>query len=164
MEKLILIIGGNLGDRLALIQKATVKLCEKFGFFTESSSIFETEAWGGQSSGNYLNQVLIFQTDQKPKEILELIWEIENECGRERVEKWGNRTMDIDILYLGKRVIDEKDLKIPHPHISERKFVLIPLAEIISEFVHPVFGKTQAQMLQSCTDKSKVEKYQKSPD
>lgn len=164
MEKLILIVGGNLGDRLALIQNARMQLDKIFGVSIRSSSIFETEAWGGMSTGNYLNQVLVFQTDQKPRQILNAIWEIESSCGRERLEKWGDRTMDIDILYFGENIIQEPGLIIPHPHISKRKFVLEPLVEVIPDFIHPILGKNQVQLLEACDDHSKVIKYQKSPE
>lgn len=163
MEKLILIIGGNLGDKAALIEKAKEKLVKKIGDLLVSSSIFETEAWGGKSSGNYLNQILVFQSDQKPEKILKHIWQIEKECGRERNEKWGDRTMDIDILYYGRKIISDIDLTIPHAYIEERKFVLVPLVEIMPEFIHPILGKTQIELLKTCTDISKVKKYQKSP-
>lgn len=164
MEKLILIIGGNLYDRLALIQKAKDQLEDKIGVCIQYSSIFETEAWGGKSSGSYLNQVLVFQTKLKPQQILQCILQIERECGRERIEKWGNRTMDIDILYFGDTIVNDDDLLIPHPHISDRKFVLEPMVEVMPDFIHPISGKTQIELLHACNDSSKVEIYKKSPD
>ncbi|MFD2203968.1 2-amino-4-hydroxy-6-hydroxymethyldihydropteridine diphosphokinase [Shivajiella indica] len=163
MEKLVLIIGGNLGDRIKLIHETVLMLNQIFGFPLLSSSIFESSPWGGNSSGKYLNQVLVYNTDVNPKKVLELIQHIENSLGRKRDVKWGDRTMDIDIIYYGKKVMSSKTLTIPHPYISERKFVLEPLQEILPDFIHPVIKKSHIQLNGECLDKSEVKKYQKSP-
>ncbi|MGY6744954.1 MAG: 2-amino-4-hydroxy-6-hydroxymethyldihydropteridine diphosphokinase [Cecembia sp.] len=164
MEKLVLIIGGNLGDRLLLIQRARIMLSEKLGDELLASSIFETEAWGGKSTGNYLNQVLIFESQLEPFQVLSIIQGIEQQLERVREVKWGDRTMDIDILYYGERILDAEKLIIPHPFLEQRRFVLEPLAEVMPEFIHPVLGKTQAELLAKCTDHSKVRTYEKSPE
>lgn len=164
MEKLVLIIGGNLGDRLLLIQRARIMLSEKLGQELLASSIFETEAWGGKSRGNYLNQVLIFNSQIEPFHVLSIIQGIEHQLERVREVKWGDRTMDIDILYYGERILEEEKLIIPHPFLEQRRFVLEPLAEVMPEFIHPVLGKTQAELLAICKDNSKVRTYEKSPE
>jgi 2-amino-4-hydroxy-6-hydroxymethyldihydropteridine diphosphokinase len=164
MEKLVLIIGGNLGNRLLLISKTVELLNQIFGPLQKASSIYESSPWGGNSSGNYLNQVLIYATDLSPEYILEHIQKIEKSLGRQRDLKWGNRTMDIDILYYGEKKISTNHLQIPHPYLAERKFVLVPLKEVLSDFIHPVIKKTTDQLNEECMDKSEVTLYQKSPD
>lgn len=163
MGKLVVIIGGNIGDRLMYIRKASQLLENRIGKLTAVSSIYETAAWGGNSEGDYLNQVLLIESEESASVILERIWQIEAQCDRKRDTKWGDRTMDIDILYFGNEVIDTPNLQIPHPEIANRKFVLEPLSEIIPDFIHPVLKKTQTELLLVCKDQSWVKKY-KSPE
>ncbi|MFN3802313.1 2-amino-4-hydroxy-6-hydroxymethyldihydropteridine diphosphokinase [Belliella pelovolcani] len=159
----VLIVGGNLGDRALLIAETTKKLIDRVGPLDKSSSIYETAAWGGNSEGAYLNQVLVLDTSLSPNQLLETIQNIENELGRIREEKWGNRTMDIDILYYNDLVISEDHLKIPHPYLPERQFVLIPLTEILPDQQHPTLKLTNREILVRCQDESSVDIYQKSP-
>ncbi|WP_291788801.1 2-amino-4-hydroxy-6-hydroxymethyldihydropteridine diphosphokinase [Cecembia sp.] len=161
MENLVLIIGGNLGDRLLLIKKARNLLEKRLGKELIASSIFETEAWGGSSLGYYLNQVLVYQTALEPMQVLECIQEIENQLERKREVKWGNRTMDIDILYFGKRTINSEKLILPHPYLEKRKFVLEPLSQILPDFIHPSLGKSHQELLRICQDISEVKLYEK---
>lgn len=156
MEKVVFVIGGNLGNRVELIEQANKMLRENFSTPLLSSSVFETAAWGNLSEGDYLNQVLVFQTDLDPEAVLIIIQDIENQLGRKREEKWGNRTMDIDILYFGQQVIQNQNLIIPHPFISRRRFVLEPLVEILPNFIHPVLKVSNSKMLETCTDTSSV--------
>lgn len=161
MDKVVLIIGGNLGDRLELIREANRLLMLYFGIPKCASSIFETAAWGGKSVGDYLNQVLIFETIQSPDNVLDIIIKIEEKMGRQRDQKWGDRTMDIDILYFGNKIIRKPNLNIPHPYIQERRFVLVPLNEILPDFSHPLLAKTHRELLESCTDISIVDVFEK---
>ncbi|SNS54435.1 2-amino-4-hydroxy-6-hydroxymethyldihydropteridinediphosphokinase [Belliella buryatensis] len=159
----VLIIGGNMGDRVQLIAETTNKLIDRVGSLNKSSSIYETAAWGGNSEGAYLNQVLVLDTSLSPNQLLETIQNIENELGRVRGEKWGNRTMDIDVLYYNDLVISEEHLKVPHSYLPERKFVLIPLAEILPDQIHPILKLSNRELLTRCQDESSVDIYQKSP-
>ncbi|WP_373496144.1 2-amino-4-hydroxy-6-hydroxymethyldihydropteridine diphosphokinase [Aquiflexum sp.] len=161
MDKVVLIIGGNLGDRRALIGEANKLLMLQFGIPKLSSSIYETTAWGGKSVGNYLNQILIFETTQSPENLLTTIQAIEDKMGRNRDLKWGDRTMDIDILYFGNKIIRTSSLIIPHPYIEERRFVLEPLKEVIPEFLHPLLAKSQQELLELCSDPCKVVVFEK---
>ncbi|WP_086541849.1 2-amino-4-hydroxy-6-hydroxymethyldihydropteridine diphosphokinase [Algoriphagus antarcticus] len=156
-EKVVLILGGNKGDRKALLRSA-VEAVSELGELTLISKIYETEAWGGVAKGLFLNQVVEIKTSYSPSELLAFAQKTETDLGRKREEHWGDRTMDIDIIYFGKRVIDTPGLRIPHPFLTERKFVLAPLAEILPDFIHPVFGKSSQQMLEDCEDKSEVRK------
>lgn len=159
MNQVVFILGGNLGDRLRSIEGSVGLMVSHFGPIARKSSIFETAAWGGKSNGNYFNQVLVFNTTFFPEEILDVILEIESQMGRTRGEKWGDRTMDIDILYFGNEKFQSERLTIPHPFLQERRFVLEPLAEILPDFVHPVLNKTNRELLGNCLDKSSVKIY-----
>lgn len=156
-EKAVLILGGNKGHRKVLLRSA-VEAVSKLGELTLTSKIYETEAWGGVAKGAFLNQVVQIKTAYSAAELLVFIQGIEMDLGRTREEHWGDRTMDIDIIYFGDGIIDTPTLRIPHPFLAERKFVLAPLAEILPEFIHPVLGKSSLEMLRDCEDRSEVKK------
>jgi 2-amino-4-hydroxy-6-hydroxymethyldihydropteridine diphosphokinase len=158
-KQVVLIIGGNLYDRMALIDQCRKSLADFLGPWTNASAVYESEAWGGKSSGNYLNQVLAFETDFSPMEILDKIQSIELQLGRSRDEKWGNRTMDIDILAFGEEVIETEQLTIPHPFLHLRRFVLVPLGEILPDWKHPKIQSSVGKLIEDCPDSSKVWKY-----
>jgi 2-amino-4-hydroxy-6-hydroxymethyldihydropteridine diphosphokinase len=156
MNGIYIIIGGNLGDRLALIEDCKHKIEKEIGIISRSSSIYESASWGETDNPNYLNQVLYIESNFSAKEVLEKALEIEKELGRTRDKKWESRLIDIDILFFNEEIIDEKNLKIPHPHLQNRKFVLVPLNEIANKFIHPVFKKSVSYLLSICQDKLKV--------
>jgi 2-amino-4-hydroxy-6-hydroxymethyldihydropteridine diphosphokinase len=153
--KVVLILGGNLGDREELINKAVKFISEKNRLMAKSA-IYETQAWGNVAHGNFLNQVIQLETSLSPEKLLERIWQIEEKLGRNRTETWGDRTMDIDILYYGDEVIDTPELAIPHRFIQERRFVLVPLAEILPDMIHPTLGKSNRLLLKECQDPGEV--------
>lgn len=156
--EVVLCLGGNKGDREKLLSRAVESLCSRFQLI-KMSPIYETEAWGGVAEGKFLNQLAVISTSWSAWEVLEAIQEIEAELGRTREEPWGDRTMDIDILFYGEEIIDTEKLKVPHPFIAERKFVLVPLLELFPDRKHPISGKTFAQMLRESEDKSEIEPY-----
>ena len=158
-ENVVLILGGNKGDRNGLLTSAVMAVSE-LGEMTAKSKVYETEAWGGVAKGPFLNQVVEIKTAYSPFEILSFIQKIEIDLGRKRDEHWGDRTMDIDIIYFGGQVIDTAELKTPHPYLSERKFVLIPLVEILPDFIHPSLRKSNQQLLEECKDKSEVREWE----
>ena len=153
--KVVLILGGNLGDREELLNQAIGSISEKNRLIA-FSAIYETQAWGSVAHGNFLNQVIQIETQFSPEKLLEKIQQIEKRLGRKRTETWGDRTMDIDILYYGNEVIDTPDLTIPHPFIQERRFVLVPLAEILPDMIHPVLSKSNRKLLEECQDSCEV--------
>lgn len=154
--KVVLILGGNRGDREELINQAVKFISEK-NQLAASSAIYETQAWGNVAKGNFLNQVIQLETSVSPEKLLELIQEIEEKLGRKRTETWGDRTMDIDILYFGDEVKHTPQLTIPHRFIQDRRFVLVPLAEILPDMIHPVLGKSNRTLLEECQDPCEVE-------
>ncbi len=154
--EVVLGIGGNKGDRAAYLKTAIVALSKQVTL-VGSSQIYETAIWGGvATNGNFFNQVICIQTDLDPTSLLELIQGIELDLGRTREQHWGDRTIDIDILYFGAEVWDTQTLSIPHPYLAQRRFVLQPLAEILPTKIHPVLGKTSLELLAECTDPGQV--------
>lgn len=157
MFKVYLLLGGNLGDKPAIFAAAQEKLRRQLGNITSKSAIYETEPWGFESDDLFWNQVLEVDTRLSPREVLEQTQLIEKELGRIRHKnRYESRLIDIDILFYDERVIQQKDLIIPHPRIQERKFTLAPLCEIAPNLVHPVLKKTIKQLLEKCTDKLRV--------
>lgn len=144
--KYILLLGSNLGERESYLDKARVQLQLHLGKLVQQSSVRETRAWGNTDQGDFLNQCVVIESDIAPMEALKITQQIEQESGRTRDIAWGPRTLDIDILYIDDLVINEPDLKVPHPFLQEREFALGPLKEILPGFVHPVLGKTQEEL------------------
>jgi 2-amino-4-hydroxy-6-hydroxymethyldihydropteridine diphosphokinase len=158
MNSVYLLSGSNMGDRRNYINNAIQQLKLKGCASILNSSFYETAAWGKEDQADFLNIVIYGETALSPIELLQANKEIENSAGRQHVEKWGQRTLDIDILFYNSEIINLPGLVIPHPYIQNRRFTLVPLAEIASGFVHPVFGKTITQLLAECPDKLEVRK------
>lgn len=130
----------------------------RIGEIQESSSIYCTAAWGKHDQPDFKNQVIAVLTRLSARELLKEILSIEKELGRERTERWGSRTIDIDILLYGEEIIDEPDLKIPHPFLHERRFCLEPLCEMNSNLVHPIYRKNMGELLAELSDNLSVKK------
>lgn len=146
MINVFLLLGSNLGNRSLFLQQADEAIGRQVGAIIKRSSVYQTQSWGKTGEPDYLNQVLLVQTALKPQQVLQHILAIEKTMGRLRAEKWGSRTIDIDILFYGDEVVNEPDLIIPHPHLHQRKFVLEPLAEIAPAYIHPVLNKSILQL------------------
>jgi 2-amino-4-hydroxy-6-hydroxymethyldihydropteridine diphosphokinase len=156
INQLFLSLGGNLGNTREIFEGAYPLIEKKIGKISVYSSIYQTEAWGPIPQADFLNQVVLVSTTLPPQACLIEMLAIEKEFGRERKERWGPRTLDLDILYYSDVTIAEEDLTVPHPRIADRKFILTPLVEIAPEFQDPALLKTMAELLDSCTDKSQV--------
>ncbi len=154
-------LGTNLGNREENLNMAIAMIGEKIGEVISCSSVYETEPWGFQSENEFLNAVIMVNTELNPSGLLGRILMIEAQLGRlrEREEMgYKSRIIDIDILLFGARIIRNKSLRIPHARIPDRKFVLVPLCEIAPEVVHPGLKKTLAELLKDCRDESKIKK------
>jgi 2-amino-4-hydroxy-6-hydroxymethyldihydropteridine diphosphokinase len=159
MAKIYLLLGGNMGDRIAYLKKAGKKIAELIGDIACTSSVYETQPWGFSHETPFLNWLIVAETALEPAEAMRTILDIEQQLGRVRegVELCA-RTIDIDILFYDERIIIEKDLVIPHPRLHSRRFALEPLAEVERGLVHPVFKKTIDRLLNECTDHLNVQK------
>jgi 2-amino-4-hydroxy-6-hydroxymethyldihydropteridine diphosphokinase len=158
MNTVYLLIGGNMGEREQYLQRARQLIAEKCGELKAPSSIYETAAWGKTDQPMFLNQVIEIITLLSPKELLQKILDIERQLGRARQEKFGPRTIDIDILFYNEERHSSPSLTIPHPALQYRRFVLTPMNEIAPGFVHPVLKKTIAELLEECPDDLPVNK------
>ncbi|UCF21594.1 MAG: 2-amino-4-hydroxy-6-hydroxymethyldihydropteridine diphosphokinase [Gemmatimonadota bacterium] len=148
MGSVILGLGSNQGDRVRFLERAVEQLRAQI-YLEEMSSIYETQPVGVRDQPWFLNMVCIGTTRLKPGAVLEFVHEVEDSLGRTRSgERWGPRTIDIDILAYEDRVIDRPELKIPHPRLAERAFMLEPLAEIAPDWRHPVLRKTARELLE----------------
>lgn len=159
MNTAYLLLGTNEGDRLKWLEFATDELEDSCGNISQKSSIYETAAWGIEDQPSFLNMAVKLETDLEPLELLEKTNIIEQKAGRQRVVKWGQRTLDIDILFYNNAVIDEPNLKIPHPEVQNRRFALIPLGEIAPLYVHPTLKKAVNELLIECPDKLSAKLY-----
>ena len=146
LQAVHLLLGSNLGNRKEILDKAIELIIQKIGVIVSQSKDYETKPWGVTDQPDFLNLAITIHTKLKPLEILEQTQAIENQLGRVRKEKWGARLIDIDLMFYGNEIIDEPNLKVPHPLMQERDFALIPLAEIAPNFVHPVFGETVLEL------------------
>lgn len=159
MHQVFLGIGGNIGDKRKNFQQVHVLIEKKLGKVLKKSSVYETPPWGFQSEDAFWNEVMLIETKLEAEEVLWRINEIEAFFGRKRgKERYSSRQMDIDILYFNDEYFETKTLIIPHPKIQERRFVLIPLAEIAPDFKHPLLRMNSLEMLGNCLDKSMIKK------
>lgn len=161
MPKLYLLLGGNLGDRSAYLQQAREGIAAQVGAIVCSSRLYETAAWGNTDQPAFLNQVLEVQPEITPEQVLLMINQIEQDLGRVRLEHWGTRVIDIDILFYDDLVLQTQRLTIPHPQLHLRRFTLLPLAEIAPSLMHPVLGKSIEALLEVCPDELEVRVYEK---
>lgn len=159
MSKIFLGIGSNKGDRKVFLEKAIFLISQIIGKISITSAIYETVPWGYKSKCLFLNIALVAETELNIDEVLVGIIEIETILGRKREKKdYEDRTIDIDILMFDDMVIETEKLSVPHPLMHKRRFVLMPLAEISGETIHPVFLKTIDQLLLECCDENHVKR------
>jgi 2-amino-4-hydroxy-6-hydroxymethyldihydropteridine diphosphokinase len=157
MSRAYLSLGSNIGNREQFISKAEQLINQEIGPIITSSSLYETEPWGISSGPYFLNKLVISETNLDPFEILEKSQRIEIALGRKvDSQRYSSRVIDIDILFIDEMIIESDMLKIPHPKISKRRFVLEPLAEIEQYYIHPVEKKSIAELLNTCSDRLSV--------
>lgn len=155
---IFLLLGSNQGDPLRNLGDAAGGIEKDAGRIVGRSAIYKSAAWGMEAQPDFLNQILNIESTFSPDVLLKKLLAIEEKMGRVRVEKWGPRLIDIDILFFGDEVIDTPSLHIPHPGIPQRRFTLLPLVEIAPDLRHPVLGKTMRELLFECEDRLKVER------
>ena len=158
MNGIYLLLGTNLGDKKKNMQQCLELIGEEMGTILQTSSIYKTAAWGVEDQDYFLNQVVKIASDLSPEQLLDKVHHIEKALGRVRKHKWHERVIDVDILYYHDQVINQKHLKIPHPHLHNRRFTVVPLCEIAPDEIHPKLHKTNIVLLEECSDALGVER------
>lgn len=155
MVKVYLGLGSNLGDRAANLREAIRRLTEKVTI-QSVSSLYETEPWGVSDQSAFLNAACGGETNLSPQDLLRFTQSIERQMGRVPIRRWGPRLIDLDILLYGDWILNTPDLTLPHPRLTQRRFVLVPLAEIAAEVIHPGNHLSVRDLLARCEDAHKV--------
>ena len=157
MNKAVLLLGSNLGDSQLLFQQVISLIDERLGELEIQSSLYKSPPWGFEHENNFINQVLIMNTEKDAEEVLQSCLQIEVDLGRKRTAQgYGARTIDIDVLFINDEVMETENLVLPHPRLHLRKFTLLPLVELIPDFVHPTLQKSMQELLVVCEDNSEV--------
>jgi 2-amino-4-hydroxy-6-hydroxymethyldihydropteridine diphosphokinase len=158
MKRAYLLIGGNRGNPLQQLHQAERLIAERCGELSLLSRIYATAAWGTIAQPDFYNRALLLHTHLQPGALMTALLQIETDMGRIRTEKMGPRLIDIDILLMDDLQVNERDLIIPHPLLSARRFALAPLCEIAPHLLHPILAKTIQTLLNECTDTGNVQK------
>ena len=159
MNTVYLQLGSNIGKREQLLSNAADKISERIGKVHVRSKVYESTPWRVDGQGKYLNQIIKVKTLLSSQETLAFILKIETELGRVRIEKWGERLIDIDIIFFNNEIIETPTLCIPHKYMHERNFVLAPLNEIAPDIIHPKYNKTVTELFNESKDKEKIVQY-----
>lgn len=150
-------IGSNQGEALDNCRRAIRAITsDRRNRMAACSPFYKTEPVGKKDQDWFVNGVIALATELNPRELMDFLLAIEKEMGRERGERWGPRVIDLDILFYGDQVLNEPGLQVPHPHLRERRFVLVPLKDIAPSLEHPLFGKTISQILADLGEGEKV--------
>ena len=160
MNNVFLQLGSNISDRILFLKNAIKIIENEIGDVLTKSKIYESAPWGVKKQNNFLNQIIEITTKLNENILLDKILEIEKRLGRIRIKKWGERCIDIDILFYNNTIIETKNLSIPHKLIHKRMFVLLPLSEIAPKMVHPKYNKTIEELMYECKDCKLVNEYE----
>ena len=152
-------IGSNLGERRSNCREARQRIAQlPKTRVVKESSLYESEPHGNAKTW-FANSVIELETELGPAELLKKLQAIEEEMGRKRVKgrKWGSRVIDLDILFFDLELIDKRNLKVPHPRIAERRFVLLPLSELAPQLIHPALNQSVSELLATAKDTKKIQ-------
>jgi 2-amino-4-hydroxy-6-hydroxymethyldihydropteridine diphosphokinase len=152
---IIILLGSNLGDRLANLQQAITSIAS-FSTILQQSNIYQTAAWGNTNQADFLNQAIEIQTNQTAENLMHALLAIESQMGRVRLQKWEPRIIDLDIIFYESAIHTTDFIQIPHPEMQNRAFVLKPLLDLIPNFEHPILKQTISQLWEKCPDQLEV--------
>ena len=158
MNTAYLLTGSNLGESASQLRLANQYISQQCGKIITQSAVYQTAPWGIQDQPYFLNQAIQLETTLEPEALMQELLLIETLMGRIRTIKYGSRVIDLDIMFFNDLIINKPLLQLPHPAMAERRFVLVPMAEIAPNLVHPVYNKTIQTLLLDCTDSSDVQK------
>lgn len=158
MKNVFFSAGFNIDKQKSKIDECHFLVEKEIGSIQNKSNVYETEAWGNHQQERFWNWCFSITTDLPAYAVLSKIHDIEQKMGRTRMQKYAPRTIDVDILFYGNEIIQQKNIVVPHPHLHLRQFVLVPLAEIAELFVHPIFNKNIRELLEICPDKLGIKK------
>jgi 2-amino-4-hydroxy-6-hydroxymethyldihydropteridine diphosphokinase len=158
MNTVVLLLGSNVGERLINLENACKNIEKELGKITGQSSMYETEAWGNTEQESFLNMVVKVDSSIQAQQAMERIIRMEEAMGRVRTKKWEPRIIDIDILFYNDEIISSENLVVPHSGLHQRKFTLVPLAEIMPGYIHPILKKSIAELLEGLNDSLDVKK------
>lgn len=163
MNTTLILQGSNIGDRYQMIEESRKRIAQNIGSVKSTSKPYESEPWGFESDVWFLNRVLQVQTTLDAHQVLEQLLEIEKQLGRVRdplLKTYSSRTIDLDILFFNQEIIHSPELDVPHPKIHLRKFTLLPLCDLVPDWIHPELLHTVSQLLEKCQDQTKVKIFQ----
>jgi len=158
MNSVVLLLGSNMGDRFTNLEKGSDEIKMGIGEIIQQSSMYETAAWGNENQEQFLNKVVTVNSSLKAAQLMKRILSIEEKMGRIRMKKWEPRIIDIDILFYNNEMISNETLTVPHPSLHLRKFTLMPLAELMPDYIHPVLKKSITDLLHELNDSLEVKK------
>lgn len=161
METCHILFGSNMGNKNEIFAQACLFINNRCGRIVAVSSAYESEPWGFEAEEWFMNRLISVETELEPEEMMQQLLGIEAELGRVRhpeTDGYTSRTADLDILYYGSRIVVTGSLVVPHPRLHQRRFALLPLCEMVPQFVHPAFKLTQTELLERCPDTSEVRK------
>ena len=163
LSRAAIALGANLGDTVATLNSTIAVLAQHPNITLISRSSWYQTAAVGPPQPNYINGCIVIETDLEPQELLTLLLTIEDQFGRVRQERWGARTLDLDLLLYGDRTLSTPHLELPHPRMAIRAFVLVPLAEIAPAWIDPISGRSIEQLVQM-VDCSEVQRFPRVTD
>ncbi len=158
MAGVFFLLGGNRGDTQQIFREAVKKLAEEVGVVKLTSSLYQSPPWGFEDSQWFLNQVVFVETKLSPLQVLNITQQIEKTMGRKKktTTHYEGRLLDIDILFYEDKIIETKQLVVPHPRLHLRRFTLVPLYELAPDLIHPVLKKSIRMLLSECPDQGEV--------
>jgi 2-amino-4-hydroxy-6-hydroxymethyldihydropteridine diphosphokinase len=155
--KAILLLGSNLNRPMQQLENAVKHIGAEFQLLAQSS-VYITAAWGNTEQADFYNQAIEIEFNLAPSVLMQKLIEIELLMGRKRINKWEPRIIDIDIIAIENLIVVEENIVVPHPHMQDRLFVLIPFKELNNKWVHPILNLEINALIENCSDKLEVRK------